>query len=162
MTPNNTLAPGQVSLLEAAEMWRPKNRPLPLRKARKSSGWAANVTVLPLPPSANGLFSGKARRFPSPAYKAWRKEAGAWWAASPLSKQAAWPLDPEVTVLWTLDMYVFMPTWRGDLDNEFKAAIDFLCTRTGLRDNRLVEIHAQRITGLATPLRGLVLAVGVV
>lgn len=32
---------------------------------------------LPFPPSANGLFSGKARRFKSDGYKAWLKEAEA-------------------------------------------------------------------------------------
>lgn len=32
---------------------------------------------LPFPPSTNTLFSGKARRFKSPAYKAWLKEAEA-------------------------------------------------------------------------------------
>ena len=31
---------------------------------------------LPYPPSANNLFPGKARRFPSKAYKAWREAAG--------------------------------------------------------------------------------------
>jgi Holliday junction resolvase RusA-like endonuclease len=160
LTTNNTLAPAQVSLLEAATMWRPAHHTYtPLRKARKSSGWAANVAALPLPPSTNGLFAGKVRRYKSKAYKAWEKEAAPWWDASPLSQQAAWPLDKAVVVLWTLDLYVFMPTWRGDLDNEFKAVIDFLCERTGLRDNRLVELHAKRITG-HEKLCGLVLGVG--
>lgn len=149
----------QETLLTVAEMWRPRNRVLPLRKARKSNGWAANVAVLPLPPSVNGLFPGKARRFPSKEYKAWREEAAGWWDASPLARQGTWPLDNTVPVLWTLDLYVFMPTWQGDLDNRFKATIDFLCSRTGLQDNRLTEIHAQRITG-PERLRGIVLAIG--
>jgi crossover junction endodeoxyribonuclease RusA len=31
--------------------------------------------TLPFPPSVNGLFSGKARRYASTAYKAWKAEA---------------------------------------------------------------------------------------
>jgi hypothetical protein len=31
--------------------------------------------TLPFPPSVNGLFSGKARRYASPAYKAWKAAA---------------------------------------------------------------------------------------
>ena len=30
---------------------------------------------LPFPPTTNNLFAGKARRFPSKAYKAWKEEA---------------------------------------------------------------------------------------
>jgi Holliday junction resolvase RusA-like endonuclease len=147
------------ALLTAAEMWRPRNRPLPLRKARKSHGWAANVAVLPLPPGVNNLFPGKQRRYKSQEYKLWLAEALDWWKLSPLSGQAAWPLDKSAKVLWTLDTYVFIPMWQGDLDNKFKAPIDFLCAMTGLQDSRLVEIHAQRITG-PDRLRGMVLAVG--
>jgi Holliday junction resolvase RusA-like endonuclease len=146
-------------LLRAAEMWRPRSRPLPLRKARKSHGWAANVACLPLPPGVNNLFPGRIHRHKSREYKVWLAEAALWWAASPLSKQAAWPLAKGTNVLWTLDAYFFMPTWVGDLDNKLKAPIDFLCAQSGLTDNRLTEIHAQRITG-PERLRGMVLAIG--
>lgn len=150
----------QEHLAKAAVMWRPSHHSyVQLKRMRKSHGWAANVGVLPLPPSVNNLFPGRVRRFKSAEYRRWEAEAADWWASSPISQQAAWPLDGSVTVLWVADFYVFMPNWRGDLDNKLKAAIDFICTNTGLHDNRLVEIHAKRITA-PDRLKGLVFAIG--
>lgn len=147
-------------LLEAAVMWRPAHHTyVGLKKARKGYGWAANVGVLPLPPSTNNLFPGRERRYKSVEYRRWLAEAEEWWAESPISHQAAWPLDKQPVVLWVVDFYAFMPTWLGDLDNKFKAPIDYICTKTGLRDNRLVEIHAKRITS-PNRLKGLVFAIG--
>lgn len=158
------MTPEMLTLLKMATEWRPSSHTYQhIKRARRKYGYAANVACLPLPPSTNMLYPGKARRYKSKAYKAWELLAETWWGASPLYYQPAWPLDPEVMTLWTLDTYLFMPRWAGagsgDMDNRLKAPIDFLCSHTGLQDKYLVEIHAKRIT-TEQKLSGLVLAVG--
>lgn len=149
-------------LLSAAWSWKGTTYAYhAIRSARKGHGWAANVAALPLPPGVNNLFPTRGRvRVKSRQYREWEEEAAYWWLASPLSKQPAWPLDEKPRVLWTLDTYIFIPTWQADLDNKLKAPIDFLCKHTGLRDRYLVEIHAKRITIKGT-VPGMVLAIGV-
>ena len=80
---------------------------------------------LPFPPSVNGLFAGKARRYPSPAYKAW--------------KAAAAPCVPAESIAgpYALSLILDRPDNRGrDLGNLEKAVSDLLVTKGVVADDR--------------------------
>lgn len=71
---------------------------------------------LPFPPSVNNLFPGKARRYPSKEYKAWKIEA-AW----TLKQQRIAPIRERVIILIYLD-----DKRQGDCANREKAVTDVL------------------------------------
>ena len=76
------------------------------------------VIRLPFPPSVNGLFAGKTRRYVSPQYKRWRKMAG--WE---LLAQKIKPIAGKVCVSVVLKA----PDRRErDADNYLKAVQDLL------------------------------------
>jgi crossover junction endodeoxyribonuclease RusA len=86
---------------------------------------------LPFPPSVNGLFAGKARRYASPAYKAW--------------KAAARPFVPAGLIAgpYTLDLLFDRPDRRArDLGNLEKAVSDLIVERGLVIDDSC----CQRIT----------------
>lgn len=87
--------------------------------------------ALPFPPSVNGLFAGKARRYASPAYKAW--------------KAAARPFVPAVLIAgpYTLELIFDRPDRRArDLGNLEKAVSDLIVERGLVIDDSC----CQRIT----------------
>jgi crossover junction endodeoxyribonuclease RusA len=87
--------------------------------------------ALPFPPSVNGLFAGKARRYASPAYKAW--------------KAAARPHVPAGLIAgpYTLDLIFDRPDRRArDLGNLEKAVSDLIVERGLVID----DCCCQRIT----------------
>jgi crossover junction endodeoxyribonuclease RusA len=87
--------------------------------------------ALPFPPSVNGLFAGKARRYASPAYKAW--------------KAAARPHVPAGLIAgpYTLDLIFDRPDRRArDLGNLEKAVSDLIVERGLVIDDSC----CQRIT----------------
>ena len=87
--------------------------------------------ALPFPPSVNGLFAGKARRYASPAYKAW--------------KAAARPHVPAGLIAgpYTLDLNFDRPDRRArDLGNLEKAVSDLIVERGLVIDDSC----CQRIT----------------
>lgn len=88
--------------------------------------------VLPFPPTANNLFAGKARRFPSKAYKDWQDEA-----ARILTMQAPLPrFDGPVSVTMSFGR----PDKRKrDLANLEKATTDQLVKAGVLADDSLIE-----------------------
>jgi len=74
--------------------------------------------TVPFPPSVNGLFAGKQRRYIAPRYRKWRKEAG-----MELMAQRARPVHGKVTVSVVLKA----PDRRErDADNYLKAIQDLL------------------------------------
>ena len=86
---------------------------------------------LPFPPSVNGLFPGKKRRYPHPRYKAWR--------------DAAAPMVPGVFIAgrYTLDLIFDRPDRRArDLGNLEKACSDLLVSHGVVID----DSACQRIT----------------
>ena len=87
--------------------------------------------TLPFPPSVNGLFAGKARRYASPVYKAW--------------KAAARPFVPAGLIAgpYTLDLLFDRPDRRArDLGNLEKAVSDLIVERGLVIDDSC----CQRIT----------------
>lgn len=83
---------------------------------------------LPYPPSANNLFPGKARRFPSKTYKAWRAAAG--------------PMIPEgrINGPYALRLCLDRPDNRGrDLGNLEKAISDLMKERGLIADDRFMQ-----------------------
>lgn len=98
--------------------------------------------TLPFPPSVNCLFPGTTRRFPSPAYKRWRRHADAAVLAS-----KAKPVRGAVTI--TIDL-VPPDKRRRDADNYSKAVVDQLvrCELIEGDDSRFVaSIQARWATG---------------
>ena len=87
--------------------------------------------VLPFPPTANNLFSGKARRFRSRAYKEWLAEADLAWL-----RQSVTPIHGPVTVTISLGR---PDRRRRDCFNYEKAPIDFLVARGVIDDDSLIE-----------------------
>ena len=110
---------------------------------------SALTFTLPFPPSVNGLFSGKARRYASPAYKAW--------------KAAARPHVPGGLIAgpYSLDLVFDRPDRRArDLGNLEKAVSDLIVERGLVIDDSCCE----RITlswSDAPPQREAVVAVTV-
>lgn len=87
--------------------------------------------TLPFPPSVNGLFAGKARRYASPAYKAW--------------KALARPFVPAGLIAgpYTLELIFDRPDRRArDLGNLEKAVSDLIVERGLVIDDSC----CQRIT----------------
>lgn len=84
--------------------------------------------TLPFPPSVNGLFAGKARRYASPGYKAW--------------KALARTFVPAVLIAgpYTLDLLFDRPDRRSrDLGNLEKAVSDLLVERGLVTDDSCCE-----------------------
>jgi len=85
-----------------------------------SAGAWRTVIKLPFPPSVNGLFAGKKRRYVSPHYRAWRQQAG--WQ---LVSQRIAPVSGRVHIAVELTA----PDRRErDADNYLKALQDLLVT----------------------------------
>lgn len=88
--------------------------------------------VIPFPPSVNGLFAGKKRRFTSGAYKAWQEEAGK-------TLQLQSPL-PAFSGPVSLTFRFGRPDKRRrDLFNLVKAPEDLLVKHGVIEDDSLVE-----------------------
>jgi crossover junction endodeoxyribonuclease RusA len=90
------------------------------------------TVVVTFPPSVNGLFSGKARRFRSPRYEAWLEEAG-WQLAA-----------QEVDSLGSSPARLFIRLGRPDkrirdLDNYLKGPIDLIVKHGILDDDSQIE-----------------------
>lgn len=86
---------------------------------------------LPFPPSTNGLFAGKARRYLSAGYKAWKAAAG--------------PRVPAGLIAgpFIIEMIFDRPDRRArDLDNLAKATLDLIVERGLVIDDSC----CQRIT----------------
>lgn len=96
---------------------------------------------LPIPPTTNNLFvnAGK-RRFISPVYEAWRKEA---WISLPkaLPKMISGPFR----------FRLLLPSnMRGDVDNRIKAAMDFCVSWALCMDDRhAVAVSAEKSADVA-------------
>ena len=82
---------------------------------------------LPFPPSVNGLFDGKVRRYPSPAYKRWRGLAG--WE---LEAQRPPRLRHRVDIAIALTP---PDKRRRDADNHCKALLDLLVAHRVIDDD---------------------------
>jgi crossover junction endodeoxyribonuclease RusA len=88
--------------------------------------------LLPFPPSTNNLFAGKARRYVSKSYKAWREEAG--WT---LEQQE--PIE-RFTGPVSLTLALGRPDKRRrDLSNFVKAIEDLCVTHGIIRDDS--DVH---------------------
>lgn len=118
---------------------------------------AATVVALPLPPSTNSLFPGRARRHRSAEYERWLAEAPLWLREQPQLWRYGSLVKPPPKARWLLHQFIFLPNWRSDMDNRYKASIDFLCASFGLSDRYLVQHSALRCTG---PLTGVVNLLG--
>jgi Holliday junction resolvase RusA-like endonuclease len=122
-----------------------------LRKDPRRRRVAREITVyVPVPPSANALFSNVARgRAISRAYRSWRHEAG--WILRMLD-------PPRVPGAYTITLD-FSPTLAGDLDNRVKAVLDLLVTHGITDDDRhAAEIHVTRACQLQGVVRAIVRA----
>jgi len=75
--------------------------------------------VLPMPPSVNGLFPGKQRRYPSKQYKDWMRVAM-------LTLREAPKFPDPVRINYTV---YFKNKGSGDLSNRLKAVEDILVKR---------------------------------
>jgi crossover junction endodeoxyribonuclease RusA len=86
--------------------------------------------ILPFPPTLNGLYAGKGRRYKSDRYKAWIKAAReALWLQS-VPEWVNGPLRVELA-------FVRPDKRKRDLDNVAKAVLDF-CT-----DNKIWDDDSQ-------------------
>ncbi len=100
--------------------------------------------TLPFPPSVNCLFAGKARRYPSPAYKVWRREAEFTLMAARV---------PKITGPVTVKLMLYPPDRRGrDADNYLKPVID-CAVRMGVieRDDMSIMRGAESVWGEPRP-----------
>lgn len=120
--------------------------------AGREEDFAVTTVALPLPPSTNSLYPGRARRRKSEEYKAWGEEAQLWVSMSQqphLYRYGTLGVAPE-RAQWKLHQFIFMKDWRSDMDNRYKASIDFLCGLYGLSDRYLVQHSAVRCFGPET------------
>lgn len=79
---------------------------------------------LPFPPSVNGMFSGKARRFKSDGYKQWLKEAKVELDIAKYKAGFSWKNHKGKV---EVHMLLRAPDNRvQDVDNRIKAVLDFL------------------------------------
>lgn len=102
---------------------------------------------LPLPPSVNQLYPGKARRHKSDAYFQWEKEA-----AYALKLQGLHVAEYRPTThVWHLVVTCYLPDRRRDIDNTLKAGIDFIASFFALSDNYLDSITIVRETDKQHP-----------
>ena len=104
--------------------------------------------MLPFPPSVNGLFAGKARRYKSARDKAWEEDA---WRA--LVKQGIPALEPIYTAPVSVTLAYGRPDRRTrDLDNYSKSVLDMLVTAKALADDslihRLLAYWCEDVTGV--------------
>ena len=87
--------------------------------------------TLPFPPSVNGLFAGKARRYPSKAYKAWLKKCPALTCKSP------WKT---CSIIYTF----YFPCKRlRDGQSYLKAATDYLVNQGVIEDDNITIVHSE-------------------
>lgn len=99
------------------------------------------VVCLPLPPSVNSAFpTVRGRRVKSGTYLSWLAESE-WYAKGQGTPHVN---KRKERTFWSLDTYFFFENWRSDMDNRYKALIDWLCTRLGLQDNYLLEHYSRR------------------
>ena len=85
--------------------------------------------ILPFPPSVNGLFSGKSRRFTSSGYRAWQNEA-----TEALIGQDIKPVGGNTIITYGFQR----PDKRQrDVQNYIKAVSDFLVDRSIITDDSL-------------------------
>lgn len=98
---------------------------------------AGFVLDLPIPPSVNNMFPGRAGRFKSAQYKAWIKAAG--WE---LKAQGVGSVSGPYVL--TLELPEKMP---GDLDNRLKGISDLLVAHRLTPDDR----HAVSVTACRSP-----------
>lgn len=88
-----------------------------------------STLMLPYPPSTNGLFPGKERRFKSPEYKAWTKSAYEMRLKQLTSISRHYG---KVHIILRLKA----PTKaRSDIDNRIKAILDFLVESQTIMDD---------------------------
>lgn len=100
---------------------------------------AGFVLDLPIPPSVNNMFPGRAGRFKSKQYRAWIKEAG-----QEINMQKVWPVSGPYAL--TLELPEKM---RGDVDNRLKGVADLLVShRLTPDDSRAVSATAVRTPGI--------------
>lgn len=93
---------------------------------------------LPWPPSVNGLFAGKARRYPSLAYRKWKAAAG--WEL-----QAQRP--PQISVRVDVAIGLTPPDRRArDADNHVKAVLDLLVAQRVLADDAQEHVREVRVS----------------
>lgn len=94
---------------------------------------------LPFPPSVNGMFNGKSRRFKSDGYKSWLKEAKIDLDIAKYKAGFSWKnYKGKVEV----HMLLRAPDKRvQDVDNRIKAVLDFLVTHKVIEgdDSRYVR-----------------------
>lgn len=87
---------------------------------------------LPFPPSVNGLFAGKSRRYKSDKYEAWIKEAG----RAVIQQNVMAKFNKPVAVAYRFGK----PDKRKrDLDNLFKGPNDFLVALGIIEDDSLIH-----------------------
>lgn len=81
--------------------------------------------TLPMPPSVNGMFAGKARRYKSPVYKAWIEQA-----------MLALKAHPKITERVHIEYAIFFKNRQGgDISNRLKATEDILVRRGIIPDD---------------------------
>lgn len=94
--------------------------------------------TLPFPPSVNGLFPGKFRRYPSKRYRAWKAEA----QQCVMAQRRGQPKAPELV---TVTIALTAPDKRRrDADNLAKPVLDCLVSMAVLRGDDQHQV--QRVT----------------
>lgn len=101
-----------------------------LALAGEEDGTLDTVTV-PLPPSTNNLFAGRDGRYPSKAYKAWRKAA--YPTIARLERPGRLPCEVVLTVRGKVNR-------QRDLDNCAKAPLDGLVAVGVLPGDNLTRV----------------------
>lgn len=84
---------------------------------------------LPYPPSVNGLYAGKDRRYTSPKYAEWKSKAAQAMSSAPM-------LDGPVRVTYT---FTRPDKRKRDLGNLEKPVSDFLVKMSVIEDDCLIE-----------------------
>lgn len=115
------------------------------QQPEKAHGESYSLT-LPLPPSVNNLYSTFMRgkkpvRARSHSYDNWIDMAH---FAANQQGVVSRAEEPTRKNTWHVQARFWVPTWRSDLDNHFKALNDWLATRFALSDNRLISIDARK------------------
>lgn len=100
--------------------------------------------TLPFPPSVNNAFptSRSGKRFPSPRYKAFKENAAIW-----LLTQRKRVLQGDLKV----EMKLFRPQKRGDIDNYSKCIFDVLKGVCFEDDSQIAELHISRFDDKDNP-----------
>ena len=92
--------------------------------------------LLPFPPSLNGLFPGKQRRFKSAAYKAWIERAG-WALNAQDTSHFSTPVEETISLERPVTKAGKPKKW--DLANFEKAVNDLLVDHHVLMDDSLIH-----------------------